>query len=125
MEQLLEDEPSTLTFYGQPVSQVSQVDEYYVHIGVPQATRNGSKVIIDYRISKGQDINYTLQNSTRNSKSGISPLSNRRMFKTYHQPSFIYGTDTMTINETDLERLEIKYRQVRRHMMSLPRYTKS
>ena len=47
------------------------------------------------------------------------------MFNTYHQPSFIYGTDTMSINEMDLERLERKYRQVLRHMMSLPRYTKS
>ena len=122
VESLLEDEPGTLTFYGQPVK---QVEEYYVHIGVPQATRNQSNVIVDYRISKGQDITYALQNSTRNSLSGISPLSNRKMFNSYHQPSFIYGTDTMSINETDLERLEIKYRDVLRHMLSLPRYTKS
>ena len=82
-------------------------------------------MITDYRISKGQDITYALQNSTRNTLSGISPLSNRKMFNSYHQPSFIYGTDTMTINETDLERLEVKYRQVLRHMMSLPKYTKT
>ena len=122
VEQLLKDEPGSLTFYGQPVS---QVEEFYVHIGVPQATRNQSKVIVDYRISKGQDMTYLLQNSTRNTLSGISPLSNRKMFSSYHQPSFIYGTDTMTINETDLERLEIKYRDVLRHMLSLPKYTKA
>ena len=120
VEQILENEPNSLTFFGHPVS---QVEDYYVHIGVPQSTRNQSKVIIDYRITKGQDITYTLQHSTRNTLSGISPLSNRKMFNSYHQPSFIYGTDTMSVNLTDLERLEVKYRQVLRNMLSLPIYT--
>ena len=40
VEQLLKEEPEILTFFGQPVS---QVEEHYVHIGVPQATRNQSK----------------------------------------------------------------------------------
>ena len=29
---------------------------------------------------------------------GISSLSNRKMFISYHQPSFLYRTDTMYLN---------------------------
>ena len=58
MEELLSSEPGTLTFYDKPVS---LVDEFYVHIGVPQAAKQQSKVMTDYRISKGQTISYMLQ----------------------------------------------------------------
>ena len=42
------------------------------------------------------------------------------MFTSYHQPTFLYGMDTMSINSTDIERLETKYRKVLKCMMSLP-----
>ena len=42
------------------------------------------------------------------------------MFVSYHQPTFLYGTDTMAMNEGDIERLEIKYRKVLKCMLSLP-----
>ena len=92
---LLKDEPEVLTFYGTPVK---LVEDYYVHIGVPQAPQKQSKVMVDYRISRGQDMSYKLQGSTKNSMSGVSPLSNRKMFLSYHQPSFLYGTETMCLN---------------------------
>ena len=47
------------------------------------------------------------------------------MFVSYHQPSFLYGTDTVCINESDIERLEIKYRKVLKCMLSLPDCTSS
>ena len=119
---ILEAEPGILTFYGYPVN---VVDEHYVHIGVPQAPKNQSKVIVDYRITKSQDISYKLQCATKNSVSGISPLSNRKMFMSYHQPSFLYGTDTMAINLGDIERLETKYRKTLKCMLSLPDCTSS
>ena len=84
------------------------VEDYYVHIGVPQAPHNQSKVIVDYRISKSQEISYQLQGATKNALSGVSPLSNRKMFLSYHMPSFLYGTDTLNINLGDIERLELK-----------------
>ena len=119
---ILETEPEVLTFYGTPVK---VVDEYYVHIGVPQAPKNQSKVIVDFRISRSQDISYKLQGATKNSISGISPLSNRKMFMSYHQPSFLYGTETMPINLGDIERLEKKYRKTLKCMLSLPECTTS
>ena len=119
---VLETEPEVLTFYGSPVK---VVDEYYVHIGVPQAPKNQSKVIVDYRIARSQDISYKLQGATKNSISGISPLSNRKMFMSYHQPSFLYGTETMAINLGDIERLETKYRKTLKCMLSLPECTTS
>ena len=122
VENLLTDEPEILTFYDNPVQ---TVDEPYVHIGVPQAPRNQSKVITDYRIAKAQDISYKLQGASKNALSGVSPLSNRKMFLSYHQPSFLYGTDTMPINEGDIERLEVKYRKVLKCMQSLPDCTSS
>ena len=88
---ILETESEVLTFYDYPVN---VVDKHYVHIGVPQAPRNQSKVIVDYRITKSQDISYKLQGATKNSISGISPLSNRKMVLSYHQPSFLFGTET-------------------------------
>ena len=114
---LLANEPEILTFYGSPVK---TVEDYYVHIGVPQAAHNQSKVIVDYRITKSEALSYKLQSVTKNSVSGISPLSNRKMFTAYHQPTFLYGTDTLFINVTDLEKLERKYRKVLRCMLSLP-----
>ena len=47
------------------------------------------------------------------------------MFISYHQPSFLYGTDTMGINEGDLEKIETKYRRVLECMLSLPDCTSS
>ena len=43
----------------------------------------------------------------------------------YHQPSFLYGTDTMAINLGDIERLETKYRKTLKYMLSLPDCTSS
>ena len=63
---------------------------------------------------------YKLQASTQNSLCGISPISNRKMFLSYHQPSFMYGLDTLNINKTDMAKMETKYRQVLKHMLSMP-----
>ena len=63
---------------------------------------------------------YKLQDSTRNSIRGVSPISNRKVFLSYHQPSFLYGLDTMNINATDMSKLETKYRKVLKNMMSFP-----
>ena len=100
----MKSEPELLTFYGTPVQ---TVEDPYVHIGVPQAPFKQSQVMADFRIEKGQNITYKLQGSTKNALLGISPLSNRKMFISYHQPSFLYGTDTMHLNITDMERIEI------------------
>ena len=77
VEQLLMNEPEILTFYGKPVS---VVEDPYTHIGVPQAPRQQSKVVAEYRLAKGQDMSYMLQHSTKNALLGVSPLSNRKMF---------------------------------------------
>ena len=54
---LLDEESGLLTFYDSPVNRVG---DYYVHIGVPQAAQNQSKVNVDYRIAKSQDVSYKL-----------------------------------------------------------------
>ena len=117
VETILNNEPGVLTFYGHPVK---QVDEPYIHIGVPQSPRNQSSSSVEYRITKGQNMYYKLQDSTKNSICGVSPLSNRKMFLSYHQPSYIYGLDTMHVNKTDMAKMEIKYRKVLKNMMALP-----
>ena len=81
VQTLLENEPGILTFYD---FTVRQVEESYTHIGVPQSPRQQSKHAVDYRITKGQNITYKLQSSTRNTLCGVSPLSNRKMFLSYH-----------------------------------------
>ena len=43
---------------------INQVKDYYVHIGVPQAQSNQSKIIVDNRIAKSQDTTYKLQGAT-------------------------------------------------------------
>ena len=48
---------------------------------------------------------YKLQDSTKNSICGVSLLSNRKMFLSYHQPSYIYGLDTMHVNKTDMAKM--------------------
>ena len=122
VEELLSSEPGILKFYDKPVSIVEQS---YVHIGVPQAPRHQSKVLTDYRVAKGQTISYMLQHSTKNALKGISPISNRKMFISYFQPSFLYGTDTIKINKSDMERLERAYRAVIKHMLAVPDNTPS
>ena len=116
VEDLLKQEPNLLTFFGKSVT---LVEDFYQHIGVPQATRNQSKTIIDQRISRATDMCYMLQDSMKNSLCGVSPLSNRKMFFSYIQPIFIYGTETMEINKGDLSRLEINFRNVLKKIMSL------
>ena len=116
VENLLRDEPNLLTLFGKPVSLVK---DFYQHIGVPQAPRNQSKIIIDQRISKATDMYYMLQDSIKNSLCGVSPLSNRKVFFSYIQPIFVYGIETMEINKADLKRLEISFRGTLKKMMSL------
>ena len=65
-------------------------------------------------------MSYKLQGSTRNTLCGVSPLSNRKMFLSYHQPSFLYGLDTMPINISDMARVETKYRHTLKNMLSMP-----
>ena len=48
VENLLTAEPQLLTFFGKPVS---TVEDFYIHIGVPHATRQQSQVAANYRIS--------------------------------------------------------------------------
>ena len=122
VETLLQTEPELLTFYGKPVA---IVEESYTHIGVPQATRQQSKVVADYRIAKGQDMSYMLQQSTKNAMQGVSPLSNRKMFISYFQPSFLYGIDTVNLNKGDMNNIETSYRSVIKHMMAVPENTPS
>jgi hypothetical protein len=117
VEELLKTEPGILTFFDFPIK---QVDDSYTHIGVPQSPRHQSKNAVDYRITKGDNMTYKLQSSTLNTLCGISPISNRKMFLSYHQPSFLYGLDTMPLNSTDMKRLETRYRQTLKHMLSLP-----
>ena len=74
VEVMLRNEPELLTFYGTPVQTVK---DSYVHIGVPQAPHNQSKVMADYRIEKATDISYLLQGSTKHTLAGVSPLSVR------------------------------------------------
>ena len=71
------------------------------------------------------DISYALHGASKNAPSGISPLYNRKMFLSYHQPSFLYGTDTVCISESDVERLETKDRIFLKCMLSLPDCTSS
>ena len=62
VENMLKEEPELLTFYGSPVN---TVEDHYVHIGVPQAPHNQSRVITDYRIARATDVSYLLQGSTK------------------------------------------------------------
>ena len=77
VEALLKAEPTLLTFYVNPVS---TVEDCYVHIGVPQSTRQQSQPAAKYRITKGKDISYKLPDSTKKILLGISPVANRKMF---------------------------------------------
>ena len=47
------------------------------------------------------------------------------MFVSYHQPSFIYGLDTLSLNRCDLDNLERKYRKVIKKFLCLPENTPS
>jgi hypothetical protein len=106
VENLLQTEPELLTFYGHPVA---IVEDSYTHIGVPQAPRQQC-LVADYRIAKGQDMSHMLQQSTKNAMQGVSPLSSRKMFISYFQPSFLYGIDTVNMNKGYLQHIEISYR---------------
>ena len=84
VEELLRDEPGIIIFFDY---QVNQVEDSYTHIGVPQSPRHQSQNAVDYRITKGNNITYELESSTRNSLCGVRPLSKRKMFLSYHQPA--------------------------------------
>ena len=43
----------------------------------------------------------------------------------YHSPTYLYGLDTLHVNETDVSRLEIKYREEIKRMLALPLHTPS
>ena len=120
VENILKNEPNILTFFDEPVT---LVEEFYVHLGVPQAPRHQSKHIIDYRLGKAMDLVYLMQDVTKNAFRGINPISNRKIFLCYNQPTFLYGLDTVEINVTELDRIEKKYRSLLTRFLSVPDQT--
>ena len=76
-------------------------------------------------MAKVQDITYMLQHATKNDLKGVSPVSNRKMFISFFQPSFLYGLDTLGLNKGDIEHLETSYRSVIKHMLAVPDNTPS
>ena len=120
VENLLKSEPNILTFFDSPVS---LVEEFYVHLGVPQAPRHQSKIIVDYRLGKAMDLVYLMQDVTKNAFRGINPISNSKIFTCYNQPTFLYGLDTIDVGSTELDRLERKYRSVLKRILSVPDQT--
>ena len=58
--------------------------------------------------------------TTKSALAGINPDSNRKILLSYDLPTFIYGLDTIHVNKTNLDRLEVKYRSMLRNMQSLP-----
>ena len=115
----IKSEPDILTFYGQPVTKIENGD-FYVHLGVVQAPTNQSMLAVNYRISKATEIVYLHQGSTKSALSGVSPTANRNIVLCYDLPTYIYGLDTIHVNATDLDRLEVKYRGHLRNLQSLP-----
>ena len=99
---ILNNEPDILTFYGQPVT-VIKPGEFYIHLGVVQAPTEQSRLAVDYRLSKGMEMVYLHQGSTKSALSGINPASNRNIILCYDLPTFIYGLDTIPVNLTDLD----------------------
>ena len=63
---------------------------------------------------------YLHQGSTKSALSGVSLVSNRKIIKCYDLPTFIYGLDTIQVNKIDLDRLEMKFRNVLRNLQSFP-----
>ena len=93
VEDLLESEPNLLTFFGNPVSTVK---DCYVHIGVPQATKQQSQTAAKYRMSKGKDISYKLIDFTINSLLEINPFQTEKCLQAIidqHLWIMVYGTD--------------------------------
>ena len=66
-----------------------------------------------------------MQDVTKNALLGISPLANRNIFQCYHSPSYLYGLDTIHVNQTDITRLEVKFREELRRMLGLPLHSPS
>ena len=87
--------------------------------------RKQSTVATEYRIDRGRDVSYLLQDITKNALLGISPIANRHIFMCYHSPTFVYGLDTLRINKTDMDRLEIMYRSELKRMQAFPVHTTS
>ena len=117
--EILKSEPDVLTFYGQPVTLIKP-GEYYVHLGVPQAPTNQSSIAVTHRVKDGMEKYYLLQDVVKNSLQGINPSANKYILNTYVVHGFIYGLDTISINPTNLDTLETKYRSILRSVQSLP-----
>ena len=88
---LLVNEPEVLTFYGSPVN---TVDDYYVHIGVPQAAHNQSKVMVEYRITKSETLSYKVLPKTPCQVSALS-LTGKCSLLTTSQPSSMEQTQCL------------------------------
>ena len=53
------------------------------------------------------------------------PCCKQKMFASYHQPTFVYGMDTINLNKADIDSLERNYRKVIKSMLCLPDNTSS
>ena len=102
------------------------MDDFYQHIGLPPGPK---KPIKSHCRSKNKQIYkhllYAARLYKKNSIIGVNPVSNRKMFFSYIHPVFLYGTETMEINKTDLARLETSFRSLLKKMMSLSKNVSS
>lgn len=97
----------------------------FVHLGLERnlAKRNIIEDCIIDRVDLGRRTAYALMGVGLHGKHGLNPSVSLKIITTYVIPRMLYGLETVQINITTMEKLELFYRGLLKDIQGLPKTT--
>ena len=107
--------------YNSPVTNV----EVATHLGIKRSTSltQTSNTQIDNNIEKARRTLYSLLATGLHGADGLDPVTSIHLLKTYVLPTLYYGLEIVSINKTQMARLEKFQKKILKQVLSLPQNT--
>ena len=90
------------------------------HLGLIRSVKQESKINILERISLARRTLYTLLNVGAHGNNGLNPKISYKIYQCYVLPRLLHSLETLSLNKTDLEELELFHRKTLKSLQSLP-----
>ena len=114
-KKVLEEEKS-LTLGNKQITLADQTK----HLGLIRTVKQESKINTLERISLARRTLYTLLNVGAHGNNGLNPKISYKIYQCYVLPRLLHSLETLSLNKTDLEELELFHRKTLKSLQSLP-----
>ncbi|VDI77462.1 Hypothetical predicted protein [Mytilus galloprovincialis] len=113
--------PKSWTLNGKSVT----LSESAVHLGIDRnITKNaGVKEVVSKRITTARKTVYSLMGAGLHGLNGVNPKVSVHLIQIYVIPRLLYGLDVISLSNTDIQKMELFFRQLLKQIQHLPKRT--